>query len=101
MLVLCRLDLILLTAHTLSADQRSQVITMSLQALLMLRDRASASAPGSCLLDCAALALLLSLLHYLLLPALQPPAAMLINSVNKLLKVREKATPCLVNWLGA
>lgn len=43
--------------------------------------------PGTRLLDCAAIALMLHILQYLLVQAPIPPAAWLINSVDALLKV--------------
>ena len=85
----CRLALLLLTAHTLPPGARPVVTSMVLQALL--RPHSSSPTEGSAqqpgLLDCAALALLLNLLHYLLLQASQPPPPELLQEVDALLKV--------------
>ncbi len=81
-----RLDLIRLTAHSLSASQRTTVISMLLQALVISHPEDPVAV--SSLPDCASLAALLSLLHYLLLQASQPPPAGLLRSVDTLLKVR-------------
>lgn len=81
--------LLLLTAHTLSPGARGVVTSMVLQALL--RPDPSSSSESSPklvgLLHCAVTALLLSLLHYLVVQASQPPAPVLIHEVDALLKV--------------
>lgn len=91
----CRLNLIILTAHILSADERTAVISMVLQALLMPPSHCPSASgdlrQATSLLECASMALLLSLLQYLLLQASQPAAARLITAVDTLLQVREPA----------
>ena len=86
---LCRVALLLLTTHTLPPDAWGVVTSMVLQALL--RPHSSSSSDSSaqlvCLLDCAIIAFLLNLLHYLLLQASQTPAPALIHHVDALLKV--------------
>lgn len=81
--------LLLLTTHTLPSDARGLVTSMVLQALL--RPDPSSSSESSPkpvgLLDCAVTAFLLSLLHYLVVHASQPPAPVLIHEVDALLKV--------------
>ena len=62
---------------------------MLLQALLTprLSSSSKSSAQQTGLLDCAVMALLLNLLHYLLLQASMPPAPALVHHVDAILKV--------------
>ena len=87
--LLCRVALLLITTHTLPSDARCVVTSMVLQALLRphLSNSTKSSAQLMGLLDCAVVALLLNLLHYLLLQAPQPPAPALIHHVDAILKV--------------
>lgn len=70
---------------------------MVLQALLRPRLNSPADSPAERLglLDCAAMALLLNLLHYLLHHASQPPAPALIHEVDALLKVSLQYSPSM------
>ena len=77
----------LLTAHTMSSQQRTIMCSMILQALLGDKPNHHHSSDGDRLLRSACIALLLSLLQYLLLQADQPPAASLVKRVDALLKV--------------
>jgi len=79
-----RLDLIMLTSHTLDARQRTRIVSIILQGLLLSN---SVPKSGASLLDCASIAFLLNILQYVLVQASNPPAAWLINSVDALLKV--------------
>ena len=84
LLLQCRLDLFMLTAHTLSTEQRSVITSMVFQTLL----KAEQPAQGlDRLLQSASLAFLLSLLQYLLLQAQQPPPIELVKRIDSLLKV--------------
>lgn len=80
---------LLLTAHTLSPEARGVITSMVLQALLRpdLASSTESSLKSIGLLDCAVTAFLLSLLHYLVVQASQPPAHVLIHEVDALLKV--------------
>lgn len=76
---------------------------MILQALLrphLSSTESSAQLIG--LLDCAVIALLLNLLHYLLVQASQPPAPALIHHVDAILKVSfvMKILPRAITVLG-
>ena len=79
----------LLATHTLSSDARGVVTSMLLQALLRpdLSSSSESSPRPVGLLDCAVTAFLLSLLHYLVVQACQPPAPVLVHEVDALLKV--------------
>ena len=72
----------MLTSHTLDATQRTRIVSMVLQGLLL-----SDPNPGTSLLDCASTAFRLHILQYVLVQACNPPAAWLIKSVDALLKV--------------
>ena len=65
---------------------------MILQAILAPHPQPSPSGGGTSLLECACLALLLSLLRYLLVEACDPPAPWLLDSVNAVLKVSKRST---------